>query len=151
MISAFTIPAFTPSGSYTAYNNRILADGIVLSKTSDLTTNSDPITRYPAKPLILIVRLEYSNAQYTIGNNNTPLYNPRNLSVTCNRTNVGTLDLTHNIGHSNYSICGAGINGNKAYVSFTNRGNTGCTILISDDSTTNDYPVEIMVFDYNPI
>ena len=183
----FTVPSCTPTGYYTAYNNRILANAFIQSQNSRLywitgafkidgyylwrwrqgelmggitdgvqwigtassSSQRDAVARYPANPLILIVRLTYSNGGYTA----SAIYNPRNLNIpqTQSRSSTGTLTFTHNIGHTQYTLCGTAVDGNRGYVSFHNKTNTTFTVTIGDDASPNDFSFEIMVFDYNPI
>lgn len=95
-------------------------------------------------PLALIVRLTYNSGQFTA----SALYNPRNLSVAATRNSTGNVKFTHSLGHTDYTVVGNGCTTSPAYVSFYDKTINYCTVIIQDDSSANDYSVEILVYDY---
>ncbi len=132
-------------------NNGILFEAQNLP-ASAYDTDSIPTfnARWRVNPLCLIVRLSYSsNTAYSC----TVLYNPRNrtISNSQSRSGVGNIILQHNLNITTYSVTGSGSGGNYAYVSSTERNANSCRIFINDDASTNDYQVDVFIYDYGHV
>ena len=100
---------------------------------------------YRANPLVLIVRLTYASSKITP----TVLFNPMNKSVSATRSGTGIYTITHNLGHTNYSVLGSCVNTNAMYVTVYTISTNSVVIHTSDDSTLNEIAsADIFFYDY---
>ena len=99
----------------------------------------------PVNPIALVVRLTYSGGGYGA----TALYNPYGKTVRATRSTTGTVKLEHNLGTTNYTICGVGVvSGNRVYISMYDIQQNYCYITMGDDNSPNDYNADITFIRY---
>lgn len=179
-MSVHTDTRINPTFVASFYKDNIYSDGLLMSATGNQYFGIDPQKRdgslframcgannglrmtlsglqfqegssswYHLNPLALIVRLTYSSQGSAYSAN--AIYNPRNLYVAASRNSTGNVKFTHSLGHTSYTIVGNGCTSSPAYVSFYDKTINYCTVSIQDDSSGNDFNVEILVYDYSTI
>lgn len=111
---------------------------------------SGSTTMHRANPLVLIVRLTYSNSKLTP----TALYNPLGKSVSATRSGTGVYVITHNLNHTSYTVMGSGLgSGNYCqYVTPYNITASTVTIFTSNNGGYREMSwADVFFYDYRTL
>ena len=107
---------------------------------------------FKMNPVSLVIRLTFNGSSNSPGYTAELLYDPYNYhggkAPAVTRDGVGLVTFPHKMKCTTFTVLGSGVGTTQSYITIVSRTNTNVQIGISDDSSRNDYNVELVFIDY---